>query len=234
MVITIDGPAGTGKSTVARAVAQQLGFDFLDTGAMYRAVGLAALRRGLDLNDTAALGELAHKCRVDFDWSAMPPAPPAVRLDGQRIGDELRNPAATDAASRVAVAEGVRQVLVEQQRQVGRERPNLVTEGRDQGSVVFPGAELKIYLTASPAVRARRRIRELAEKGQTPDYAAVLRDITERDARDQGRRTGPLKRPAGSVEIDTSDLTTEQVIGRIVTLAREVGEVRGNPVGGGR
>ena len=140
MIITIDGPAGTGKSSVAHAVAERLGYDFLDTGAMYRAIGLEALRRRADLADGRELAYLAKHARVEFDWSKHPPG---VLLNGEPVGHLLRGGEATKAASHVAVVPAIREVLVAEQQRIGRQRPNLVTEGRDQGTVVFPDAELK-------------------------------------------------------------------------------------------
>src|SRR5438093_7306771 len=152
MVITIDGPAGTGKSSVALAVADRLDSRLLDTGAMYRAIGLEALRRGTNLEDPRELTFVARHARIEFDWSRHPPG---VLLNGEPVGHLLRGSDATRAASYIAVVPAIREQLVAQQRKVGRERGNLVTEGRDQGSVVFPDAALKFYLDASPAERAR-------------------------------------------------------------------------------
>src|SRR5205814_10171261 len=154
MVITIDGPAGTGKSTVALAFTERLGFDVLDTGAMYRAVGLAALRREVNLEDARELTFVARHAKITFDWAKHPPG---VLLNDEPVGHLLRGSDATRAASYVAVVPAVRAQLVEQQQKIGRERPNLVTEGRDQGTVVFPNAQLKFYLDATPHERARRR-----------------------------------------------------------------------------
>src|SRR3954470_9825186 len=145
MVITIDGPAGTGKSTVALAVADRLGFDFLDTGAMYRAVGLAALRREANLDDPRELTFIARLCKIEFDWSKRPPG---VSLNGDPVGHLLRGADATRAASYVAVVPAIREMLVQQQRQIGAEHRNIVSEGRDQGSIVFPDAAFKFYLDA--------------------------------------------------------------------------------------
>jgi cytidylate kinase len=213
MVITIDGPAGTGKSTVAQTVAQRLGFDFLDTGAMYRAIGLAALRRHTPLEDMRELAFVARHSRIEFDWSNRPPT---VMLNGELVGHFLRGGDATRAASYVAIVPAIREQLVEQQRQIGRERANLVTEGRDQGSVVFPDAQFKFYLDATPNERARRRVAQLRSRGEIVDAARVLEDIVARDRRDASRCVGPLAVPEDARVIDTTDLPQDQVVERII------------------
>lgn len=217
MVITIDGPAGTGKSTVSRRVAAELGFGFLDTGAMYRAIGLEAIRRNADLTDARELTFIARHCRIEFDWSL---SPPAVLLNGERVSHLLRSGEATRAASFVAVVPAIREMMVDQQRRIGTNRGHLVTEGRDQGSVVFPDAKLKIYLDATPDERARRRAAELRARGETVDIAQIREQIIDRDTRDSTRTASPLTRPHGAVIIDTSSLTIDEVITKIVTLAR--------------
>ena len=216
MIITIDGPAGTGKSSVSQEVARRLGYSFLDTGAMYRAIALAAIGRGVALDDLAALGELAGQVSVDFDWSG---DPPCVRLDGQDVADLIRSEEASSGASKVAVAPQVRAAMVQLQQKVGIARPNLVTEGRDQGTIVFPDAGLKVYLTANAEERASRRMLQLEAQGQQVEYAPLLAQIRERDARDTGRAVGPLAIPAGAEVIDTTALTQEQVTAKIVELA---------------
>lgn len=217
MIITIDGPAGTGKSSVARAVAEQLQFDFLDTGAMYRAIAVAARRRGVGMDDAPALAAVARAARIEFDFSRNPPA---LMLDGKHVQDsELRAPGADSAASRVAVVPEVRQELVRSQRQIGAIHPNLVTEGRDQGSVVFPDARLKIYLDATPLERARRRAEQLRQSNQPADIAELARQIEERDARDRGRSVGALRIPSGAFVIDTSTLAFDAVVAAIVSRA---------------
>jgi len=217
MIITIDGPAGTGKSTVSRRVAAELGFGFLDTGAMYRAIGLEAVRREADLSDARELAFIARHCRIEFDWSQ---SPPGVTLNGEKVSHLLRSGEATRAASFVAVVPAIREMLVEQQRRIGSERGHLVTEGRDQGSVVFQDAKLKVYLDASPDERARRRAAELRARGETVDVAEIRNQIIDRDTRDSTRSASPLIKPEGAVTIDTSGLTIEEVIGRIVSMAR--------------
>src|SRR5918997_6378970 len=189
MVITIDGPAGTGKSSVALAVAERLGFDFLDTGAMYRAIGVAALRKQINLEDARELAFVARHARIEYDFTKHPPG---VLMNGEPVGHLLRGAEATRAASYVAQVPAIREVLVADQQKIGRERKNLVTEGRDQGTVVFPHAELKFYLDADPAERARRRVAQLRSRGEVVDYHEILNQIVARDRRDAARSVGPL------------------------------------------
>lgn len=217
LVITIDGPAGTGKSTVAQQVADRLGFDFLDTGAMYRAIALAAVRRQADLTDARELAFIARHARIEFDWSVHPPA---IILNDEPVAHLLRSAEVTAAASRIAVVPAIRRQLVEQQRQIGQERLRLVTEGRDQGSIVFPDAGLKIYLDADPVERARRRVDQLRSRGEVVDPDEILGQIVERDQRDSGRAAGPLTIAADARVIDTTSLSREKVIETIVELAR--------------
>jgi cytidylate kinase len=210
MVIAIDGPAGAGKSTVARGVADALGFTYLDSGAMYRCVALAALRAGADLDDGRSLGELAWGLRIDFQAGS-------VILDAEDVTGEIRSPDVTTAASRVSVHPQVRQAMVKRQRELiaaGR----YVAEGRDIGTVVSPDAALKVFLTAREEERARRRARETGEAVER-----VQTSVRERDARDQRRRHGALRRADDSVELDTTNLSAAEVIERVVELARERG-----------
>jgi cytidylate kinase len=217
MVITIDGPAGTGKSSVALAVAQRLGYDFLDTGAMYRAIGVAALRRQANLEDARELTFVARHARIEYDWSKHPPG---VLMNGEPVGHLLRGAEATRAASYVAVVPAIREMLVKQQQEIGRSRPNLVTEGRDQGTIAFPDAELKFYLDATPAERARRRAQQLRARGEIVDYQEILNQIESRDQRDKNRAVGPLSVPKDAEVIDTTSMSQEQVIARIVERAK--------------
>ena len=217
MIITIDGPAGTGKSSVARIVADRLGFDFLDTGAMYRAIGWEAVRRESNLEDQRELAFIAKHCRIEFDWSQKPPE---VLLNGEPVGHLLRSAEATRAASYVAVVPAIRHQLVEQQQQIGRERKDLVTEGRDQGTVVFPTAELKFYLDATPQERARRRVAQLRARGERVDLQEILNQILSRDQRDSSRAVGPLSVPKDAHVIDTTAISQEEVVDQIVARAR--------------
>ena len=213
MIVTIDGPAGSGKSTAARRLAERLGFDFLDTGAMYRAVALEVLLRGIDIGDVAQVVQVAHAADIEA-------LGPVVRAGGRDVTAAIRTPEVSSAASKVAAIPEVRTELVRLQRQAA-ERRNVVSEGRDQGTVVFPLAECKFYLTADPNERARRRQLELAEQGETIAVQDLLRQILERDNRDQTRVTAPLRPADDSIRIDTSHLSPEEMVVRLETLVRE-------------
>jgi CMP/dCMP kinase len=210
MVIAIDGPAGAGKSTVARAVARALAFTYLDSGAMYRAVALAALDRGIDPDDGERLGELAWGLDIDFQGDT-------IRLGGKPVEGRIRSPEVTVAASRVSVHPQVRQAMVKRQRELIA-AGNYVAEGRDIGTVVSPDSPLKVFLTANEEERARRRA---AESGES--IGRVQEAIRDRDRRDRERADSPLLAAKESIDIDTTDLTPDQVVERIVTLARERG-----------
>jgi cytidylate kinase len=214
MIITIDGPAGTGKSSVAQAIAERLGFDFLDTGAMYRAIALEAIRRGTHLDDARELAFISRHCRINFDWSKRPPG---VRLNDEPVGHLLRGGDVTRAASAVAVVPAIREQLVAEQQRIGREHGKLVTEGRDQGTVVFPHAEFKFFLDATPAERAGRRVAQLRARGEIVDYNEILKQIVARDTRDSTRAVGPLAVAPGAVVIDTTSISQEEVIDTIVS-----------------
>jgi cytidylate kinase len=210
MVIAIDGPAGAGKSTVARALAERLGFTYLDSGAMYRCVALAALERDVDLDDEAAMSGLADSLAVDLNGDR-------VTLDGSDVSAEIREPRVSEASSRASVHPGVREAMVARQRELiaaGR----YVAEGRDIGTVVSPEAPLKVFLTASPEERARRRAEQTSE-----DLAAVLAAQSERDGRDESREHSALRAADDAVELDTTGVTLDQVVDRVVTLARQRG-----------
>ena len=215
VVVAIDGPAGAGKSTIARRVAAKLGFVYIDSGAMYRAVALKAMRSGTDLSDAAGLEELARGARIEFE-----PGGSRVLLDGEDVSAEIRAPEISPAASRVSVFSGVRRALVEKQREMGA-AASVVMEGRDIGSVVFPDAGVKIYLDADPAVRARRRVREMEEKGQPLDAGEVEREIRERDRRDSTRADSPLVRAPDAVYVDTTALGPDEVERVILEIVRK-------------
>lgn len=212
MVIAIDGPAGAGKSTVARALAEALGFTYLDSGAMYRCVALAALRAGMDPDDGKAIGDLAERLEIGF-------ARDAVLLDGEDVSTAIRAPEVSAASSRVSVHPAVREAMVARQREL-IERGRYVAEGRDIGTVVSPEAPLKVFLTAEDTERARRRAADTGEP-----LEVVLDAMTERDARDREREHGALRVAGDAVEVDTTDLTVDGVVVELAELARERGLV---------
>ena len=214
LIITIDGPAGTGKSSAAVGLARRLGIAHLDTGAMYRAVTWQALHEGLDLADGEALAALAGRCRIALSDGS-------VTIDGTDVTSAIRGDAVTAAVHHAASAAAVREVLVAQQRRIAGELRKLVTEGRDQGSVVFPDATVKFYLDAAAECRARRRYDQLIAGGQSADYDRILADQQVRDARDRNRNAGPLTVPDGAVVIDTTSLTLAQVIDAMETTIKE-------------
>ncbi|NLF31651.1 MAG: (d)CMP kinase [Planctomycetes bacterium] len=220
MIITIDGPAGSGKSTAARHLAERLGLAYLDTGAMYRAVTLRALRQEVDLTDGDALTHCAAGAALSlrYDDGRL-----RVLLDGQDVSEAIRSVEVTDNSHYLASTPGVRDVLVALQRRAAGDLGDVVTEGRDQGSVVFPDATVKFFLVADPDVRARRRYDELRAKGQDVGFDAVRDAMAARDRRDAGRDVAPLVRPDGAIEVDTTGLSIEQVID---VLARHVEAAR--------
>ncbi|MEY5060881.1 MAG: Cytidylate kinase [Planctomycetota bacterium] len=216
-IVTIDGPAGTGKSTVAHRLAKRLRLEFLDTGAMYRAAALGALERGMDPADGPRVAALVRAMDLRFDWTR---DPPELFVDGVAVGERIRTPEVTRAVSAVASNPLVRTAMVAAQREIARRHPRLVTEGRDQGSVVFPDADVRIYLDAHPEVRARRRVEQLATKGIVTTEAEVLAQILERDRIDSTRRDGPLVRPSGAEIVDTSFIDIDEVIDRLEEVVR--------------
>jgi len=214
LIIAIDGPAASGKSTTAKLVADRLGFSYLDSGAMYRAAALRAIRHGVPLGDPAALSRAAEAARIEITREGRGP----VLLDGEDVTQAIRASEVSAASSVMSAVPGVRRALVRQQRAfaVGRD---CVVEGRDIGTVVFPDADLKVYLTASLAERARRRAAELEAGGHRPDLAAVEAEIAERDSRDRTRQDSPLVMCADAVEVDTTHLTVEEQVEAVVRLA---------------
>jgi len=214
-VVTIDGPAAAGKSTTARAIAQRLGWRYLDTGAFYRALGWKALRAGVELTDANA-GAFAHATTIRFSGD---PARPHLLLDGEDVTEAIRAPAASDAASRVAELSSVRRLLVEWQRAL-REREPLVGEGRDLGTVVFPDAEVKLYLDADLDTRARRRMRELAGQGHAATLEAVRDEMRVRDERDRSRADSPLKAAADATVLDTTGMDLEAQVEAALAVVR--------------
>ena len=219
LIVTLDGPAGSGKSTVARRLAQRLGLDFLDTGAMYRGLTARALDRGIDIeNEGYAVVELARNATLRFDWST---DPPALLINDADVTARLRDRDVVARVSDVAAMAPVRDVLVKAQRRIGEDHPGLVTEGRDQGSVVFPGAAVKFYLDASPQVRAERRASQLRELGKPVDLDALRESIVLRDRKDSSRKSGPLIVPEDAQQIDTSDMNLDGVVDLIERRVRE-------------
>lgn len=206
LVVAIDGPAGAGKSTISRKVAARLGSVYIDTGAMYRAVALSALRSNTPLDDTAALESLATSVRIAFGGADSR----TVLLNGEDVTEAIRTPQASEAASKVSSVPGVRRAMVLEQRRIAASSP-VVMEGRDIGTVVFPDAQVKVYLDADPRVRAVRRAAELEAKGQPADVDEIAKAIAERDHRDATREDSPMKPAADAVRLDTSGLNIDQV-----------------------
>jgi cytidylate kinase len=209
MIITIDGPAGSGKSTAARKLAARLGIAYLDTGAMYRVVTLKALADGLDLHDQAALAAAAAEDDYRLDLG---PTHLRVTLRGRDVTEELRSMRVNDHTRYIAAAPGVRAALVQRQREVARRTGSLVTEGRDQGSVAFPRADMKFYVTADVRSRAERRLHELLADGEEVTLEQVLANVQERDRTDAKRAVAPLIEPEGAVRIDTTHLNIQGVV----------------------
>lgn len=220
-VIAIDGPAGAGKSTVARNIAKALGFLLVDTGAIYRAVALAATRRGIDRKDGAAVAQLASDLlgREALVFRRDAELGMRVMLEGDDVSDEIRTPEMGVGASEVSVHSKVREALLGIQRQAGAEG-GVVLEGRDIGTVVFPDAELKFFLTASPEVRAQRRHAELVQKGNAPSYEETLEAVRARDHQDESRAVAPLRRAADAVLVDSSNLDFDGVVAEMLTTVR--------------
>jgi CMP/dCMP kinase len=212
MIVTIDGPAGAGKSSVSRQLARRLGFRFLDTGAMYRAVALAALEQGVDWNETAEVEAIATAARIDVTDDA-------ILLNGRDVSQAIRTPDVTNAIFNVADNPTIRGLMVDLQRRLGSQC-DTVTEGRDQGTVAFPHAECKIYLTASAAERAKRRIRDLEERGIAADYDEILAQQNERDRRDSSRSVGRLMQTAEMIELVTDGLSPDEVVDRLENIVR--------------
>lgn len=213
-VVTIDGPSAAGKSTTARLVAERLGFLYLDTGAFYRALALKALREGLRAEEAGGLAAMARATAIDFTGS---PAAAHVFLDGEDVTAEIRTPAVSEMASRVAAVPEVRRLLVAWQRAL-RARGPLVGEGRDLGTVVFPDAEVKIYLDADLETRARRRCRELHARGIAVELEAVREDLARRDERDRTRADSPLRAAEGAIVVDTSGMELEEQVKAVLDL----------------
>ncbi|MGN6732460.1 MAG: (d)CMP kinase [Candidatus Binatia bacterium] len=216
LIIAIDGPSGAGKSTLAKKLAEQLGFIYLDTGAMYRALALKILRQGVDLADDQKLAELVNTTAVDLQCDR---AELKVLLDEKNVASEIRTPAVSQMASKASALKIVRDRMLDLQRRLGQ-RGSVVAEGRDIGTVVFPDAEVKIFLSASAAERARRRCAELRAAGQPVDLDVTLREIEERDKRDSERALAPLQQAQDALVIDSSNSTADEVAARVLAEIR--------------
>ncbi|HTJ54476.1 MAG TPA: (d)CMP kinase [Nitrosospira sp.] len=213
-VIAIDGPSASGKGTVAQRVAEKLGFHYLDSGALYRLVALAALRSGVDLADEETLSNIANRLDVVFEGAE-------IRFQNEDVTNAIRAEACSNAASKIAAYAGVRTALLGRQREF-RQVPGLVADGRDMGSVVFPGAILKIFLTASAETRAQRRYKQLMEKGIDANIATLLQDIRERDARDSNRTVAPLQQGANTHLLDTTSLNITEAVDSVLKQYADV------------
>lgn len=217
-VITIDGPSGSGKGAISRALASRLGWNYLDSGSLYRLLALSALHEGLALDDAAALvdlaGQLGGRCSMPATETV------AIMLDGEEVSAELRTEAAGSAASQLAVLPAVRRALLDWQRDC-RQPPGLVADGRDMGTVVFPDAELKLFLTARPEVRAERRYKQLKDMGKEANLADLIEEVKARDKRDATRRTAPLKPAEDAHLLDNSDALEAATLAEVLELVRE-------------
>jgi len=231
MIITIDGPAGSGKSAVAARLAKKLSVAYLDTGAMYRAITWAALQKEVSLDDTSALNKLAKNCRIEFLWEINKKNSPntaekysipsqeipeiehqRIWLDGNEITQDIRSSRVTENAHKIAQNPRVRVTLVQQQREIAKQSGTLVTEGRDQGTVAFPDADYKFYLDASSQTRAKRRWLQQKKKSMTESYEKILEDIIRRDHRDSTRKVAPLAIPPNAIRIDSTNMPVDQVV----------------------
>ena len=217
-IVTIDGPSSSGKGTISRIVAARVGWNLLDSGALYRLVALAGLRKHADQDDVEAHVALARAMRVEF--AADPYGDERVLLDGENVTRQIRTEEAGAGASRVAAWPAVRAALLDRQRAFATP-PGLVADGRDMGTVIFPGAPLKVFLTASAEERAQRRHKQLIEKGSAASLAALSREIAERDLRDSTRQVAPLKPAPDAIQLDSTGLSIEDVVERVLSLGRE-------------
>ena len=215
--VAIDGPAGAGKSTISRAAAKAIGFIYVDTGALYRTVGVNALRKGIDTKDKAAVAATLGDISVDLVFEN---GEQKVLLNGENVSEEIRTPPASMAASDVSAVPEVRAFLFDLQRDIAK-RNNCIMDGRDIGTVVLPDARVKIFLTASPESRAMRRYKELIEKGSQVEYKDVLEDLIERDYNDSHREIAPLKPAEDGIIVDTTNLNLEESINEIIRIVKE-------------
>lgn len=219
MIISIDGPAGSGKSTAARKLAAKLGIPYLDTGAMYRAIALAALEAAIRLKDEDALVEIARKADISLDCG---PTHTRVTLDGRDVSEAIRSMAVSQATSYVARVQAIRDILVEKQRTIGQRLGALVTEGRDQGSVVFPNADLKFFLDAAIEKRAMRRYQELLADGEEASFELIMENLQERDGNDR-KQWAPLLEPQTAIHIDTTESNIHDVVEKLLEEIRKRG-----------
>lgn len=224
MKVAIDGPAGAGKSTIAKAIARELGFLYIDTGAMYRAIAWAAIDSGIDLSDASALGNLAERADIELHG---PVDGLRVRINGRDVTSEIRMPEVSEAASRVSAVPAVRRALVARQQVFGR-LGDVVMEGRDIGTVVFPDAEVKVFLDASSEARASRRFAEDTEKGRAASFEETLAAIVNRDERDRSRDDSPLAAAADAVYLDSTSHNIEQMTDIVLGIIKERRDVHGN------
>jgi CMP/dCMP kinase len=222
MIITLDGPAGSGKSTAARKLAARLEVPYLDTGAMYRALAHAALQKGTNLEDQPVLIELAKGTELELDCG---PTHTRVKVNGHDVTEAIRTLAVSQATSAIARVQGVRDILVEKQRAIGRKLQSFVTEGRDQGSVVFPDAEVKFVVDADLDKRAQRRQQEMEADGEDVDFAVVRANLAARDAND-ARQWAPLMAPGEAIHIDTTPMTIAEVVDRLLAHVRQIMGIR--------
>ncbi len=220
MIITIDGPAGSGKSTIARKLAARLGIPYLDTGAMYRVVTLAALEAGIDLHDEAALTAMAARDNYRLDLG---PTHIRVTLDGRDVTEDIRSMRVNDHTRFIACSPGVRRIMIQGQREIGARIGDMVTEGRDQGTAAFPDAEIKFFLDADAEKRAERRFHELSADGEEVTFEQVLANVNERDRTDSERPVAPLTVPPGAIRIDTTHHSIAEVLDMVVGHLRATG-----------
>ena len=218
IAVALDGPAGAGKSTIAKRAAAALDYIYVDTGALYRTVGLAATRRGIAPVDSLAVDALLKSIRVDLTFND--DGTQVVLLDGEDVSGEIRTPEASMMASAISAIPSVRAYLLDLQRSMAKTH-NVIMDGRDIGTVVLPDAQVKIFLTASPEARAGRRYKELVEKGMDVRYEDILQDVLTRDYNDTHRETAPLKPAEGCVTVDTTDLDFEQSVAKIISVIKE-------------
>jgi len=221
MIVAIDGPAAAGKSTVARALAQRHGLAYLDTGAMYRAIAVEAMRRGIEVDDGPALTALASEVSVTFEHEAGSALPTKVLVDGRDVTRDIRNPEADSAVSPVSAVAGVRAALVDQQRRIAAMTEHTVLEGRDIGTVVFPDAEVKVFLTASTHERANRRTIDMVDRGVAMTHEEVKEKLESRDAFDSTREASPLACAPDAFELDTTGMSVDEVVAAIGALVEE-------------